>query len=256
MTFVLATVLPALIILVGMVVCLELGRWIGSRRRAVEAEEDAAAVVDGAIFALFGLLIAFTFSGAASRYDHRREQILSEANAIGTAYLRVDLLPAEAQGPVRALFREYVQSRLTMYRKMPDLAAARAEYDRSLALQGEIWTRAVPAARSTGSPAVLTLATSSLNEMFDIANARLAAARTHVPRIVLVLLFGLAFAAALVVGYSTSGQPRRSWFHTSLFAFVIAASIFIILDLEYPRAGLVRIDEADVALDEVLQQMR
>jgi hypothetical protein len=257
MAFATATLLAALGILVGMLGCLELGRRIGLRLRAVEGDraDAAAGAIDGAIFALFGLLIAFTFSGAASRFDERRAQIVVEANAIGTAYLRVDLLPAETQAPVRALFRNYVRSRLATYRSLPDLQAARAEYDRSIALQSEIWRKAVAAARSTGSPAVLSLVVSALNDTFDIATSRLAAARTHVPREILALLIGMALTAALVVGYATSANQRRAWFRTSLFAIVITAAIFIILDLEYPRFGFVRIEAADVALDEVLQQM-
>jgi hypothetical protein len=257
MTFATATVLPPLAILVGMVVCLEIGRRLGARRRAAagEAEEAGASAIDGAIFALFGLLIAFTFSGATGRFDQRRDQILAEANAIGTAYLRLDLLPAEAQAPLRSLFREYVRSRLATYRKLPDLEAARAEYQRSLALQGEIWSRAVPAARAVPSPAVTTLVLPALNDVFDVANARLAASRTHVPGLVLLLLFALAMAAALVVGYAGAGSPRPTWFRKVLFAFVISATVFIILDLEYPRFGLIRLDAADRLLEEVLQQM-
>jgi hypothetical protein len=258
MTFATAVLLPALGLLVGMLVCLELGRWIGVRRRHVEGElvEPSAGTVDTAIFALFGLLIAFTFSGAASRFEHRRDQIVTEANAIGTAYLRIDLLPLEARAPLRALFHDYLGSRLETFRKISDEQAARAAYDRSVALQGEIWSKAVPAATSTGNPAVLGLVVSSLNDMFDIASARLAATRIQVPRVILGLLYGLALVAALVVGNETSANPRRRWFRTLLFPLVISASIFIILDLEHPRFGIIRIDTADQILKEMLAQMK
>ena len=257
MAFLLYTLVPTLGMLLGMLVCLEVGRWMGARRRAEGGAADGGAgAVETAIFALFGLLIAFTFSGAASRFDHRRDQIVAEANAIGTAYLRIDLLPAEAQPPLRALFREYLGSRLATYRKLPDLRAAKAEYDRSVALQGEIWARAVAAARSVENPAVPSLVVPALNDMFDIATARLAATRTHVPQVILVLLFGLALAAALVVGYSTSLDQRRYWFRTVIFAVVISSSIYVTLDLEFPRFGLIRVDSADQLLVELLQQMR
>jgi hypothetical protein len=259
MTYWIATLLPVLGVLVGMLVCLELGRWLGVRRRRAEGDlaEPAAGAVDGAIFALLGLMIAFTFSGATGRFDDRRAQIVAEVNAIGTAYLRVDLLPAEVRPPLRELFRDYLRSRLATFRKLPDLEAARAEYERSVGFQNDIWDLAIPAASSTGNPAVLSLVTSALNEMFDIASARLAATRIHVPRVVLSLLFALALASALVVGYEGAGDARRrGWLRTILFPLAIAASIFIILDLEYPRMGLIRVDAADRLLEELLEQMQ
>jgi hypothetical protein len=257
-TFAIATLLPAVGVLIGMLVCLELGRWIGVRRKRAEGEldEPSAGTVDAAIFALFGLLIAFTFSSAAGRFDQRRVQIVTETNAIGTAYLRIDLLPVEAQAPLRELFRDYLESRLATFQKLPDVEAARIEYGRSLLLQGDIWSTAIAAARSTGNPAVLSLVASSLNEMFDITTARLAATRMHVPQVILALLYGLALAVALVVGYEASASSRRNWFRTLLFPLVIAGSIYIILDLEHPRLGVVRIDAADQLLEELLRQMK
>jgi hypothetical protein len=250
---------PALGILVGMLVFLEIGRPIGAWMRAREGDrvESSAAAIDGAIFALFGLLIAFTFSGASGRLDHRRDQIADEANAVGTAWMRIDLLPLDAQPPVRGLFRDYLRSRIATHRALSvDLKAAEAEYDRSQNLQNEIWARAVAAARSTGNGPVLTLVVQSLNEMFDMATARRHATRTHVPGPILGLLFVLALAAALVVGYASAKDERRSWFRTSLFAVVIASCIFIILDLEHPRIGFITLNEADVLLDEVLAGMK
>src|SRR5215217_1779687 len=109
---------------VGMLLCLGIGRWLGLRRLARRGDASGFGAAEGAIFALFGLLIAFTFSGAAARFDLRRAQIADEANAIGTAYLRVDLLPLADQADVRRMFRDYVDSRLAVYRKMPDVNAA------------------------------------------------------------------------------------------------------------------------------------
>jgi len=243
----------------GMLLCAEIGRRIGVTRlrRTPEALPAGAGAVEGAVFALLGLLIAFTFSGAANRFDHRRDQIADEANAIGTAWMRIDLLPPEAQPPIRGLFRDYLRSRLATYQSISsDLNAAQAEYDRSQRLQSEIWSRAVPAARSTGNVAVLSLVVQSLNDMFDMATARLHAARTHVPGAILGLLFVLALASALVVGYASARNQQRTWFRTWLFAVVIAICIFVILDLEHPRMGLVRVDEADRLLEELLAGMK
>jgi hypothetical protein len=89
----------ALGLFLGMLMVLEIGRRIGARRLAEDPKGAEAGVgtVEGAIFALLGLLIAFTFSGAASRFDTRRQLVIEETNDIGTAYLQLDLLPVDAQ---------------------------------------------------------------------------------------------------------------------------------------------------------------
>ena len=116
-------------LLAAMLVCLELGHRLGTRRALREGEPEHAGfgIVEGAVFALLGLLMAFTFSGALSRFDERRKLIVDEANAIGTAYLRIDLLPAAAQGELRAGFRGYLDARLAAYRAVLDFDAVEAK---------------------------------------------------------------------------------------------------------------------------------
>src|SRR5216117_2664330 len=105
----------------SMLLCLEIGRRLGIRRLARDPEGAMAGLgaVEGAVFGLYGLLIAFTFSGAPARLDTRRQLIAEEANAIGTAYLRLDLLPTDSQPALRALFRNYLDSRLEIFRRLP-----------------------------------------------------------------------------------------------------------------------------------------
>src|SRR6202012_1664566 len=100
----------------GTLVLMECGRRVGVqvRRRAGDADISFAAL-EAAAFALMGLLIAFTFSSAATRYDARRRLVVEEANAIGTAWLRLDLLPAARQPALRDGFRSYLDSRLAYY---------------------------------------------------------------------------------------------------------------------------------------------
>src|SRR5712671_905507 len=111
---------------VGVLVVLEAGRRIGRRRIASNAAETGAGfgAVESAVFGLMGLLIAFTFSGAAGRFDGRRDLVTQEANAIGTAWLRIDLVPAEAQVKLHDLFRRYLDSRLATYRNAGQMEMA------------------------------------------------------------------------------------------------------------------------------------
>jgi hypothetical protein len=251
--FALNAVLLAVGLLVAMLVCLEIGLHIGRRRAAQGAEGAGAGVVDGAIFALLGLLIAFTFSGAASRFDERRALIVEEANAIGTAYLRVDLLPAAVQADVRDSFRRYLDTRLAAYRAVPDMDKVAAELARANQLQQEIWTKAVAA--SAGTPAAV-LVLPALNQMIDITTTRTMAAKMHPPPIIFLLLFGLALLSAVLAGHAMGSGKGRNWLHTATFALALAGAVYVILDIEFPRVGFIRVDAFDAVLVELRESMQ
>jgi hypothetical protein len=243
---------------IGMLVLIEVGRRVGARRLAQDPEgaRTGISAVEGSLFGLLGLLIAFTFSGANSRFDARRHLITEETNDIGTAWLRIDLLPAEAQPEIRDLFRRYLDSRLLTYRKLPDLAAAEEELARSLAFQGEIWTKSVAAVR-VGAPGPSgSLVLNSLNSMFDIVTTRTASARTHPPMVIYMMLGALALAAALLAGYGMAGAKTRNWIHVFGFAAVLSLSVYVILDLEFPRVGFIKVDSFDRSLVELRESMK
>ena len=123
--------LPGLFLLILMFVWI--GRRIGALRAAQETERERVGLVtvETALYALLGLMLAFSFSGASNRFDTRRAQTVQEANAIGTAYLRLDLLPAAAQPALRMKFRAYTDSRIAVYGALPDMAASDAHAARA-----------------------------------------------------------------------------------------------------------------------------
>jgi len=257
MKFTLLAVLLAFGLFVAMLLLFETGRRIALRRKAKEgdAAADDFGAVGGSVFALLGLLIAFTFSGAASRFDARRHLVVEETNAIGTAYLRLDLLPAEAQARLKESFRRYLDARLDAYRKLPDLAAARAGLAKATTLQGEIWRQAVAACQEANSTPTTSLLLSALNEMIDITTTRTMAAEMHPPIIIFVMLSGMALAASLLVGHSLATVTAGRWMHKLIFAATLATAIYVIIDLEYPRLGLIRVDTFDQALVDLRQSM-
>jgi len=244
---------------VGILGALAVGRWIGKRtiaRYGPSAPPNISSL-ESAVFALLGLIIAFTFSGALSRFDTRRAQVVDEANAVGTAYLRIDLLPAAVQPSLRETFRSYVDSRIETYRLLPDLRAAKAALARSQELQREIWSQAVAAVRTPGSSSgAEMLVLPALNQMFDITTVRLVATQMHPPTIVYAMLIGLALAAALLAGYQTAGEKAYDWVHQLGFAGIVAFTVYVVLDIEYPRLGFVRIDAIDQVLVNVRQGMK
>jgi hypothetical protein len=211
--------------------------------------------MQASIFGLMGLLVAFTFSGAASRFEARRSLIAEEANAIGTAYLRVDLLPVESQPLLRHDFREYVRSRLDVYQNIPDIAATKAALDRSKELQKKVWSDAVHALQGAG-PSEKTLLLNSLNEMIDITTLRTVALTTHPPAAVFVMLGLTVIASSALAGYSMSSSGVRHWIFVITFVGALSAAIYTIFDYEFPRFGVIRIDPVDEVLVQTWESMK
>ena len=251
-------VLFSVLLFVGMLILLETGRRLGVRRRPKESEGERGSLgtVEGAVFALFGLLMAFTFSGAALRFNEKRMLIAEEANAIETAYLRLHLVP-QAEPTLQELFRRYLDSRLETYRRMPNMRAASLEMANSKKIQEEIWVEAVAATRASGShPAAAWLLLPALNNMIDITTTRTMALQIHPPRVIYALLFVLGLICSLLAGYRMASGQHRSWLHIFGFTVITVIIVYVILDVEYPRAGLIRLETADQVLVELRQSMK
>jgi hypothetical protein len=242
-------------LLVGILIFLWLGRALGRRTLKLYGSAGAPGIgsLEAAVFALLGLMIAFTFSGALSRFDQRRVQVVDESNAIGTAWLRLDLLPASAQPQLRQAMRDYVDARIATYRSLPDVKAAQAHVVKSQALQSEIWKQTVAAVRLPGAKAeVDLLVVPAMNDMFDKMVVRIVATQLHPPMVIYAMLIALALASALLAGYQSAGEKIHDRLHQFGFAAVIAFTVYVILDIEYPRLGWIRID----AIDQLLVNVR
>ena len=174
----------------GMLLMQHVGHGIAMRRIALDPESatKGAGVIEAAIFGLLSLLVAFTFSGAVSRFDGRRHLVSEEANRIGTAWDRIDLLPEGAQRGMRDLFMRYLDSRLETYRQATATEFAQEEWNRSVNLQREIWIHGVAAGREAPTTTASMLFLPAVNQMIDITGTRLMATRTHPPPIVFAML--------------------------------------------------------------------
>lgn len=245
-------------VFVGMLVLFPLGRRLGRRhwQRNPKAADAGWGNFDAAMFALLGLLVAFTFSGAAERFNDRRALIADETTAIGTAFLRLDLLPASVQPELRADFLRYLDLRLAFYHALTDPERAKPLKQQAEALQLSIWSRAVTAAGSLNQPAPMMLVASALNAMIDISTTREMSLFQHPPKMIYLMLGLLCLLCALFGGFSTAPCEKASRLHAVTFAAVVAFTIYITLDLEYPRHGLIRVDPADRVLIELRHTMQ
>jgi hypothetical protein len=255
MNFSLLAFLTILGMIGGTLCMLELGRRLGMRRLARDPESAKASTgaIDGAVFGLLGLLIAFTFSGAAARFDARRTMIVDEANSIGTAWLRLDLLPPGVQSPLREKFRQYLDARLAAFRKLPNWAEAKAELARASVLQNDIWAQAI--AGCSGSQAATILLLPALNQMFDVATSRTFGTQMHPPAVIYAMLGLLLLAGALLAGVGLGLGRLRNWFHGLAFVLVMTLTVYLIVDFEFPRVGFIRIHGFEQALVDLRQGM-
>ena len=241
----------------GMLCLTQLGRWVGRIRLQRNADESGGsfAVLEGGVFGLMGLLIAFTFSASASRLEARRQMIVDETNAIGTAWLRIALLPEARQGDMRQHFVQYVDTRLAFFRDMANVDTATHDLARTNTLQGEIWSRAVTACGETSSVAATTLMLPALNTMIDLTTTGTMLAKTHLPVLIRVLLVLSPLLCAFLAGIESAPLARRVWTPAILFALILSLTVYVILDLDYPRVGLISIHQFDEALIDLRTSM-
>ncbi len=243
---------------VGMIMCLLIGQRLGRRDRAdaMDSTHPRLSAVEAAIFGLMGLMIAFTFSGAAQRYELRRQLVVDEANAIGTSYLRLDLLPASRQAALRDAYRRYLEARIAKTRVLPDVKASEEQMAIATRLQQEIWAGTI-AALAEAPPHAMIVVLPALNEMIDVTTNRAIAALTHTPKLIMAMLLLLSLVCSLLAGYVIAGtHTRQVGLHLLAFALVMTTTIYIIIDLDYPRHGIIQLDFADKALVDVLAGMK
>jgi hypothetical protein len=242
----------------GILLTIQAGRFLRTRQSgdACEVAHPGLRALEGALFGLMSLILAFSFSGAGTRFDSRRQLLVDEANCIGTAYLRLDVFRAEAQKVLKAEFRQYADARLSAFRAIPDIQKAEVEVKRAIAIQNRIWERAVAAIHEANEPqAAMIVVLPALNEMFDIANTQYMATRIHPPAVIYGLMGVLILVCALLVGYRMGESKTTSWVHILSFAGLLALTFYVTLDMEFPRLGLIQIRNFDQALVDVRNSM-
>jgi hypothetical protein len=251
------TISFTIVLTVAMLGLMEMGRRVGTRHLTADIAETrkGLSAVDGVIFSLLGLLIAFTFYGAAERFDARRKLVIDEADAIGSAWSRLDMLDKDDRLALQDLFRQYLDARMGSYRKPSEDAAAETSLASSLELQNEIWQRSLAACGKPLPFPPATLLVPALGEMFRVAHARVATARIHPPGIIFATLIALTLVSAIMVGHGMAGRKSRSWTHILGYVITMVAVIYLVFQLEYPRLGFIRMESMDQVLVELRQGM-
>jgi hypothetical protein len=238
--------IPLWALILGVVALLwgfmEIGYRYGKWRHALHPDErdQSVGALVASILALVGLVLAFTFSLAAGRFDDRRLVVLEEANAIGTAYLRARLLPEPERTEVARLLREYVVVRIRGVQEgKPDEAIARSE-----ALHDQLWTAAASAATKNEQSIMTGVFIQALNNVIDVHSKRvMLGLRSRIPVVIWAGVFGLALLGTTAVGYQAAlTTSRRSPAMIGLI-LTFAVVFWIITDLDRGQQGLLQISQ-------------
>jgi hypothetical protein len=237
--------------LITLWVATQVGAWIRRHREGNEPEHEDLNVVLGAVLTLLGLIIGFSFAMAISRYDQRKQYEEEEANAIGTEYLRVGLLPSGNAAKARDLLKAYLQQRILFYtardpRQLEQIASATSQ------LQAEMWSAVEAPVTAQPTLPTFALASSGMNDVINSQGYTLAAWRNRIPSAGWGLMIVIAICSNLLVGYNarqTAAGIKRFF----VLPLIFSVSFFFIADIDSPRGGLIRIQP--VNLDGAIPQI-
>ena len=229
----------------GMSAANEIGFRLGRRSHLKETESSrsASASLKASVLGLVALLLAFSFSATTSRFDIRQRIVLDQANAVGTCYQRAGLLEDEARDQIRAILRSYVRVRLEHSAGGDEpVAVTRAgeEIDRLLA---GLWSAVEDANRKHPETIRNSMIVPAANEVIDLSSTRTWANRNHLPDSVLILLLASVLVSGLLLGHSSGQTALRHvglWLASNL---ILALTMFVVLDFDRPRRGLIRVDQ-------------
>ena len=239
--------LIASVFFILMLVAVEVGQALGRRvdSAAWATSSGAYSTVTGAVLGLLGLLLAFSFGMADTRYNARKAVVLKEANVIGTAYLRTSFLRPPVEAQAKNLIRDYVDAVVAYNGSGTDRALESQSLQRALVLQNQMWALSNPADGYLEPQAIrLSLLSASINELIDVSSERKAARDNRVPDEVLLLLFVVGVLSATMGGFAFGATRHRNWIVTLSFTVLVTMVVFTILDLDRPRRGLIQVDQA------------
>lgn len=237
------------ILLSSMALAVELSYRIGRAREKSVSEANRAQInaIQASLLGILALLLGFTFSLALQRFDSRSQAVVNEANAIGTTYLRAQLLPPSVRPEAQKRLQSYVGLRVQSGAvSLANEAERQIMLNKANELLDTLWGYAGRAAQEDKSPVTSGLFIQSLNEAIDAYGRRDAELNRHVPEVILFLLFITFLLTGGVLGYSSGISGHRPSLVTHILIVLIVVLAFIIIDLDRPRRGLIQVDQSSL----------
>ncbi len=241
-----SSVLASTVLFVLMLLAIECGYRFGLSVKKNTSESYRAYIngLQSSLLGILALLIAFTFSIALQRFDSRSDAVVDEANAIGTTYLLTQLLPISVRTEVQHSLRDYLDLRVKESTAALNHSNERTKLLANANLQLDIlWAYAIQAGNENTNIVTSGLFIQALNEMIDSFGRRIATVDRHVPEFVLVLLSFVLIINASVIGYSVGIIRQRPSLISYIMIGIIVLLVFIIIDLDRPRRGLIQVSQ-------------
>jgi hypothetical protein len=216
------------------------GSWFARRVKVQQSDLQQMGVVQGAMLGLLALLLGFSFSQAVTRFVARQDLLVAEANAVGTAWLRADLVPpGPERAEMKAALRAYADARVELFEDPSSVRASEAVAKLN-ASHARAWAAAVRVCSARSDLAVTLLP--PLNDLADLMTKQADARRRQIPTPVLAVILLCALGSVASVGFASVFIERRTHLPGILLTALIAAALWLIIDLDYPRHGLIRLD--------------
>jgi uncharacterized membrane protein len=240
------SILIVAVLFVLILLAQEAGYQIG-RHHQRKTDKDVKAqtnTIQAGTLGLLALILGFAFNLSLQTYNNRSEAVINEANAIGTALMRTHLLPTPYDSLTHLQLQQYIDLRLAISNTNYFMVTEQeALADETEALQRTIWDQAVMAARLDPNPVTTGYFVTALNQMVVAHNERNALLAMHVPEVIFYLLFIVFIMSGAMIGYGSGLGQRRTNLPSALLSFMICLVVFIIIDLERPMRGIVKVDQ-------------
>lgn len=230
----------------GIIFAYETGFRIGKfQQKSTDHEiKTQTASIQAGVLGLLALLLGFTFSMSLQRYDERSKAVIQEANSIGTAVLRTKLLPQAYEKTAYDLLQRYIDIRIEISQTFLSQREERAEIiERGDEQLAKIWDAGTQAARSDPNPVTTGLFIASLNEMIDKRTERIEIQNRHIPEVILLLLFFVFVMSGAITGYTGGLSMKRAYVPSLLLSLLITMVVFLIIDLDRPKRGLITVNQ-------------
>ena len=238
--------LIAFILVICFLAALESGFWMGLRKFHVEANSEKAVRGDvtlGSMLALLGLILAFTYAFSLSRADHRKEAIVHEANAIGTAFLKADLAAEPGRSELRSRLLEYARTRLVTAKMVATPEALQDTIARSLEAQSYLWPATRQVLEGDVPGPIKSSIIQAVTGVLDAHNKRIAAVHDRLPDAILALLSFVAMVSVAVAGYQAGLTGSMNHWRRGAFVLILAALILIIIDFDRSFEGMIQVNQ-------------
>jgi len=242
--------LVCFILFLLMLIVLAIGNRL--RKKLWHAEEgDTKGGVNsllGALFGLWGFMLAFTFGQSGSRFENVRAMIVDESNILRTAIMKADFFPDSPRAVYRTELRKYLEERISYY----DYAENKTKFDENRKeiskTARDLWSITVQQSKTPAVSGAAGGMAASLTSLFDIGIKREALLSSGVPPPISVMLITLALAICLVGGFTTPSMKRKEWIVIAVFAFLASTILYITMDLAMPMSGFIKPDTGQATI--------